>query len=452
MSETWRRWEGRTVDGKFPLQSYLGGSDHSAVFLTLFQGGSGDSERAAIKLIAADGANAKKQLLRWESARDLSHPNLIRILAAGRGKLDGTKLLYVVEEYAEENLSQILPERALTAEETRGMLPPILQALQFLQDKGFAHGHIQPSNILAIGDQVKLSSDALGVLGERRIGERPASAYDPPAAATGTISTSDDVWQLGMTLIEVLTQRLPGWDRTRSSGPEVPTAVPEPFREIARHCLQSDVEKRWTIVEISDGLEGKRAAPVPILVESTLSAAAILGGRRISRKWSYLLGLAAVVALAFILIPRPKPAGSTLDAQSAQAQPGSPGENAPGASGTDKASGNPDAAETDLADHGPRGDVVKRVVPEVSPGARHSIRGTIQVRVKVKVDAAGNVAKAKVESGRANKYFKRVALEAAQDWKFAPAPTGDRSGDREWKLQFAFSRAKTEASAVRINR
>jgi hypothetical protein len=26
MSETWKLWEGRTVDGKSPLQSYLGGS------------------------------------------------------------------------------------------------------------------------------------------------------------------------------------------------------------------------------------------------------------------------------------------------------------------------------------------------------------------------------------------------------------------------------------------
>ncbi len=42
MSETWQAWVGRTVDGRFPLLSYLGGSDHSAVFLTLAQGGAGD--------------------------------------------------------------------------------------------------------------------------------------------------------------------------------------------------------------------------------------------------------------------------------------------------------------------------------------------------------------------------------------------------------------------------
>ncbi len=175
MSEALKRWEGRIVAGKFPVESYLGESDHSAVFTTQGQGGRG---KAIIKMIAADAASAEQQLRRCRAARELSHPNLIRIIEAGQ---EGTALLYVVEEYAEENLAQILPERALTAEETREMLRPVCRALQYLHGKGFVHGHIQPSNILAIGDQVKLSSDSLGTPGEKRRGA--ASAYGPPEAA-----------------------------------------------------------------------------------------------------------------------------------------------------------------------------------------------------------------------------------------------------------------------------
>ena len=48
-TEAWKTWEGRTVDGKFPLRRWLGGSDHSAVFLTDL----GGSQKAVIKLIAA---------------------------------------------------------------------------------------------------------------------------------------------------------------------------------------------------------------------------------------------------------------------------------------------------------------------------------------------------------------------------------------------------------------
>src|ERR1700716_3171577 len=262
MSESWKRWEGRTVDGRFPLQRYLGSSDHSAVFLTVTQPRGSDSEKAAIKLIPADAVDTKQQFLRWKATSELTHPNLIRIFEAGRGELDGMELLYVVMEYAEEDLSQILPERALTAEEARSMLAPILRALQFVHGKGFVHGHIQPSNILAVGDQVKLSNDALSMAFERRGSARATSAYDPTEAASGAISTAADVWQLGMTLIEVLTQRLPVWDRARMSSPQVPAAVPEPFREISGHSLQVDAGRRWTVGQILHRMEADRVEEV----------------------------------------------------------------------------------------------------------------------------------------------------------------------------------------------
>ena len=81
---------------------------------------------------------------------------------------------------------------------------------------------------------------------------------------------------------------------------------------------------------------------------------------------------------------------------------------------------------------------MQRVMPQVSPSARRTIQGKIKVRVKVDVDAAGNVAKANLDSAGPSKYFSRVALEAARGWKFFPVQAGE-SGAREWKLQFAFS-------------
>jgi TonB family protein len=470
MSEAWKRWEGRTVDGRFPLQSYLGSSNHSAVFLTVTQPSGGDSEKAAIKLIPADARDAKHQFLRWKATSELSHPNLIRIFEAGRCELDGTELLYVVMEYAEEDLSQILPERALTAEEARGMLAPILRAMQFVHDKGFLHGHIQPSNILAVGDQVKLSSDALSAPGERSGSARATSAYDPPEAAMGLISTAADVWQLGMTLIEVLTQRLPVWNRARTSAPEASAAVPEPFREIARHCLQVDAGERWTVGEIlhrveadrrgSERVEPARSVPTSAKpdgqTEKTVSAPAIAGQQKASAKWPYWLGLAAVVAIVVFLIARPKTSSPPAEEQSTQGQQGTATEGSQPAQTSTSQEPKPRAAapgdtNTDTTSHGNQNGVVRQMMPQVSPSARRTIQGTIKVRVRVDVDAAGNVARAKLESAGPSKYFARVAMEAARGWKFAPA-RADESGGREWKLQFAFSRAKTEASAVRTRR
>ncbi len=463
MSENWKRWEGRTVDGRFPLQSYLGSSDHSAVFLTVTQPSGGDSEKAAIKLIPADAVDAKQQFSRWKAASELAHPNLIRIFEAGRCELDRTELLYVVMEYAEENLSQILPERTLTAEEARGMLPPILRVLQFLHDEGFVHGHIQPSNILAVADQVKLSSDALSMAGERRGSARATSAYDPPEAATGTISTASDVWQLGMTLIEVLTQHLPVWDRGRMSAPGVPAAVPEPFREIARHCLQVDAGERWTVGEILHRVEADRVEAVrrgservepagPALrsalpdaqTKKTASATAIVAPRKASTKWPYWLGLAAVVAVVFFLIARPKTLGPPAEEQSTQGERGA-------AEGPQPAQTSPGDTNTGTISYDSQNGVVRQVMPQVSASARRTIQGTIKVRVKVDVDAAGNVAKTKLELSGPSKYFSRVALEAAREWKFVAA-RADEPALREWKLQFAFSRAKTGVSAAPAKR
>jgi TonB family protein len=492
MSETSRQWESRAVEGRFPLQSYLGGSDRSAVYLTVMQGGAGDSEKAALKLIPADAADAEKQLLRWKAARELSHPNLIRIFEAG---LDGTAHLYIVEEYAEENLSQILPERALTAEETRGMLLPVLQALQYVHDQGFVHGRIQPSNILANGDQVKLASDTLVVAGDRSQRAGLTSAYDPPEAATGAASTAGDVWQLGMTLVEALTQRLPVWDRTRPNAPEVPPAVPEPFREIAAHCLQLDAGRRWTVAEIvarleSDRLDATTAVPESGQAEKSPSAPASmgqqdpghqnLGSQKASAKWPYLLVLAVVVAGAFLFLGKPKPSSHPTEVQSTAPQgavpegshsapsptqpepkssPAKPGGSKTGdakvkattEAGGKKKAPNADTTNLGAANKDDQSGIVQRVMPQVSPTARGTIEGTVRVRVKVEVDAVGNVAKADLESAGPSKYFSRLALEAARSWKFSPAQAGE-PGDREWTLHFAFSRMKTDVSAARTKR
>jgi TonB family protein len=450
MNEEWKQWEGRTVDGIFTLKRYLGGSDHTAVFLTDKQSAAREGKSAAIKLIPADASDAERQLARWQAAGKLDHPNLIRVFDAGRSDLDGVALLYVVEEYAEENLAQILPERALTAEEVRMMLPPLLGALRYVHGKGFVHGRIQPSNILAIGDQVKLSSDSVGAAGEMKVAA--SAAYEPPEAATGADSAAGDVWRLGMTLVEVLTQRLPDWDRSKAGAPEIPAAVPEPFREIAGRCLQVDPAQRWTMAEMAARLETGQSAGVvavaPTPTYGMAAAAAVRGREQVgnqhlpdatrSAKWPYVLLLAVVVAAILFLMTRAKTTsninGTPAESSARQTAPSStqPESQAPGG-----------AASSDDG-------ILKRVTPEISPSARRSIRGTIKIGVRVDADGAGNVTSARIESGRASKYFSRVVLEAAREWKFSPS--ADEAGGGEWKLQFALSRSKTDASAVRVKR
>ena len=88
-------------------------------------------------------------------------------MSAGRCQIDDTRLLYVVMEFAEENLAEILPLRPLAADEASEMLQPAADALASLHRSGFAHSRIKPSNIMAVHDQLKISADAVRKAGER---------------------------------------------------------------------------------------------------------------------------------------------------------------------------------------------------------------------------------------------------------------------------------------------
>ena len=179
--ETWQQWEGRVINGRFPLRRYLGGSEQSAVYLTEI-----DGSKAAIKLIAADTAQAQIQLSRWELASKLSHPHLLRILRTGRWRADDERdLCFAVMEYADENLGEILPSRLLTPAEVSEMLIPTLDVLDYLHGRGIVHGSIKPANIMAVSDELKLSSDGIRPTGESEGSFGNGNAYDAPENARG---------------------------------------------------------------------------------------------------------------------------------------------------------------------------------------------------------------------------------------------------------------------------
>src|SRR5689334_19872628 len=102
MAEAFKQWEGQIVNGEYPLRRFLGESDHSAVFLTEY--GAGDAQAAAIKFAPAESATAELQLAGWTQAAQLSHPNLLRLFDSGRCTVAGNDLLYLVMEFADENL------------------------------------------------------------------------------------------------------------------------------------------------------------------------------------------------------------------------------------------------------------------------------------------------------------------------------------------------------------
>ena len=435
--ETWRQWTGKVLNGKYRLGQYLGGSNHSAVFLTEYGRGE-DRRKAAVKLIPAAGE--EDRLSRWEKDQGLWHPHLLRIFDKGQGELEDTRLLYVVMEYAEETLSQILPARPLTPQEVREMLKPVLQALAYLHGQRLVHGHVKPANILAVQDQVKISSDNLiDPLRPPATLWSDANSYSAPELRTGRISPASDVWSLGATLVEALTQGLPTANGGRRNL-SMPETIPQPYQEIARNCLVTDETRRWTVAQITERLE---PAPLPHMQSVVTQAVAMQRAvspppRKIAkRNYVPLAVVAALVIAGFI--------GTKLSRQSSP----SAVKRVAGAQQTSSPASRTEPARATAAGL-VSGAVAQQVLPDISRGARNTIHGKIRVIVRLSVDPTGNVAGAAFQVRGPSNYFARKTMEAARDWKFTPPEIDGKPLASEWSLRFAIGRAETEVYPSQI--
>ena len=87
-------------------------------------------------------------------------------------------------------------------------------------------------------------------------------------------------------------------------------------------------------------------------------------------------------------------------------------------------------------------------MPNVSASAQRTIDGKIKVVVRVSVDPSGKVTEAKLTSAGPSKYFARLALEAAQDWKFSAPEKQGQAVASEWTLRFGYRRSGTDVVAA----
>jgi hypothetical protein len=463
MTEGWRRWEGEVVNGVFPLQRFLNGSDHSAVFLTEDKA----HQYAAIKIIPADKVAADTQFSYWRTAGTLSYPHLIRFLDTGRCQLEGRPYLFVVMEYADQTLAQILPHRALTADEVRDMLVPTLDVLALLHRKYLVQGRLTPTNLLVVDDRLKLASDTIRPAGEPAACVVKPSCYDAPEAKNGRIAAAGDIWSLGVTLFEALTQSAPAWSDERRATLSLPESLPAPFADIIRRCLKHDPADRPTAKDIEAELRGmppdarvivsqplarELPAPAPAATPAApaqklpaprrlvLAAAAVLVV--VLALWIGLRRAPAPVASGHADAPAVLAAASTVAAPSALAAANTTA--APTATAAPPAALPPTtvaavsapSAQPAPASTGAAGSVIHEEIPTASRGALATIHGHVRVAVRVSVDASGTVVEETLEDPGPSQYFARLATEAGRKWTFAPADDGKA---RAWLLHFEFA-------------
>jgi serine/threonine protein kinase len=449
MAETWAKWESLVINGIFPLRRFLSRSNHSVVFLTEHNGD------AAIKLIPAHPTRSEAQLSHWRTIAGFSHPRLLRLFDSGSCQIAGHPFLFVVMEYAEQTLAQILPRRALTPEEVQDMLSPTLDALEFIHAKGLVHRKLKPPNILVVDDQLKLASDTIQPAGDTRPRGAKLSVYDPPEAKEGRISAPADVWALGITLVEALTQCAPAWPDRQPNTLCLPADLPSPLADIARRCLNHNPAERPTVLELLRRAEGptqstvNSAAPVRPPPEPPPREAPPVEAPRVApppvdrasadvpaekpsnppldtlKRHKSLLAVGILAAaLAFVwtashLRSHHGEQRSTASNMSSQSTTPSPEDVPPAATA---------AGETS--------SVLHKVIPEISPGARATIHGRIKVAVLLTVDQSGSVTDSVVKNS-GSRYFAHLATEAGRQWMFIRA---NNPAPRKWLLHFEFTR------------
>lgn len=229
--ELWTEYEGRTIDNAFPLTKLLRPQGRSAFFLT----SNGTGVPRVIRLIEPH-FDEEEILARWRAVAALSHPNLLKLEKFGEVSLDGAPLLYAVMEPVDANLADVLADQRLTLPDAHQLAASLNSALDVLHSNGFIHEHIDPANIHAVGEVVKLCSDCIRECPEGREGQELKKR---------------DLRDFAAVLLQSLTQQ-----RTlEAAARDLPLAAP--FDQIVRNAMSGE----WGTAEIKAALEPSAVTP-----------------------------------------------------------------------------------------------------------------------------------------------------------------------------------------------
>jgi eukaryotic-like serine/threonine-protein kinase len=224
--EVWTEYEGRTIDGAFPLTRLLRPEGSSAFFTT-------SNEAGLPRLIRLIESRSDEEdiLSRWRGVAALDHPNILKLEEYGQVVIDETSLVYAVMEPVDANLGEIVRDQRLTLPETRQLAASLSSVLEALHAHGFLHQHVQPVNVVAVGEVVKLQCDCI---------------REAPEGERGRQLKQRDVHDLAVVLLQALTQE----QTLEAATSRLP--LPAPFDQIVTRGIRGE----WGLTQITAALEG----------------------------------------------------------------------------------------------------------------------------------------------------------------------------------------------------
>ena len=264
---SWPQLQGRIVGDSYRLVRYLDGTETSGRFEAKLD--SSDSLNVMVQLFAMTPRQAKERLELWRMLQLLNRPEIVKILASGSADWPDLHFDYLVTELPDETLAGVLNDRPLDPQEARQVVQSVAAALVLMHDRQCVHASVQPANIYAVGDDIKLSVATVQHPGASDILTEPSS-YQAPEVSTFAFSSAADSWSLGVTLFHCLTQELPGDDALERAA-----TMQAPFSQILKHTLDPVAAKRWSARQILSSLSAPEpehsavlnAAPTPVALD-----------------------------------------------------------------------------------------------------------------------------------------------------------------------------------------
>jgi eukaryotic-like serine/threonine-protein kinase len=208
----WTEFEGVTIDSAYALTKLVQTEGRSAFFSTHNANG----ESVLIRIIECHFDEDEIQA-RWRGLQTLNHPSFLCIDRFGKFYMaaDDITAVYAVFERVDANLGEVLEKGGLSAADAAQIGLSVSSALETLHAAGFVHEHVEPRNIYAVGESVKLRSDCI---------------RETPDGEAGIEARRRDVHDFAALLMQVLL----GTARASSSNPNF---LPAPFDEIVRNGM-----------------------------------------------------------------------------------------------------------------------------------------------------------------------------------------------------------------------